>query len=167
MHYKTTYELTAKDETSAIKLAEDLNEYLMNTFNKGREFKQPATTDQIKHLCSCYQINYVPEIVSSIAFKIKRDKTTLQRLYIINLKDGVMFILVTRVVNGITISLKHVYSVDPYFKKTKTFNNTKSCIRDFLNIKTAIVNPEERPFIIKSIKIDTDYELGLIDFVEL
>lgn len=167
MFYKTIYELTAKDEVTAITLMENLNEYLSNTLNKGNKFKTCSTEEQEKHLCSSYQVNYTPDINTNYSIKIRHDKNTLQCLYIIKLKDGVLYVLSTRNKTNINIALKHVYSVDPYFKKTKTFNNTKQCIRDFLNIKTALTEEADRPFIIKSVEVSTDYEHGLIDLVEL
>lgn len=167
MFYKTIYELTAKDDSIAVKLMEDLNEYLMNTLNKGNKFKTCSTEEQEKHLCSSYQVSYTPDINSNYVIKVRHDKNVLQRLYVIKLKDEVLYVLSTRNKDDINIALKHVYSVDPYFKKTKTFSNTKQCIRDFLNIKTALTEEADRPFIIKSIEVSTDYEHGLIDLVEL
>lgn len=167
MFYKTIYELTAKDESTAVKLMEDLNEYLINTLNKGNKFKTCSTEEATKHLCSCYQVNYTPDIHAGYSIKITQDKNTLQRLYIVKLKDGVLYVLLTRNKTNIDIVLKHVYSVDSVFKKTKTFNSTKHCVRDFLNIKTALTEEADRPFVIKSIDVTTDYEHGLIDLVEL
>lgn len=167
MFYKTIYDLTAKDESTAIKLMEDLNEYLMNTLNKGNKFKTCSTEEQEKHLCSCYQFNYTTDVNSNYVVKVRHDKNVLQRLYVIKLKDGVLYALSTRNKDDINITLKHVYPVDSVFKKTKTFNNTRHCVRDFLNIKTALTEKADRPFIIKSIHVSTYHEHGLIDLVEL
>lgn len=168
MFYKTTYDLIAKNEFIADKLMEDLTEYLINTLNEGNKFKTCSTEEATKHLCSCYKVNHMPDIYDGYYINVKHDKTPLMRLYVINIiEDGTLFILASKDKTTVNVVLKYVCSKDFIFKKSKTFNSIRHCVRDFLNIKTALMEAADRPFIIKSINVSTDYKHGLIDLVEL